>query len=110
MRRAFIQNNIIRNMVTRKYIMFTILTFIFVLFLTITLFNNVQAKSEAEYNKVYVSIEIKSGDTLSSYAERYAVSPSDYDEYIEELRYINNLKDDTLYAGCYLLIPVYDLK
>ena len=95
------------NHVSRKYVMLTIFTLFFLFIFSISLINIVKAKSVKEYDKVYVSIEIKQGDTLSSYAQKYAVSPSKYNDYIDEVRYINNLKDDTLYAGCYILIPLY---
>ena len=90
--------------------MLTIVSVLLLLFLTIGILNYVHAESAKEYNKVYVSIEIKQGDTLTSIAERYAVSSDHYEDYIEELCYINNLKNDTLYTGCYLLIPVYTEK
>ena len=97
-----------RSSVNNNNIMVIIFTFLILFVFTISLINNVQAKTNKEHDKIYVSIEIKQGDTLSSYAEKYAAASSDYDEYIEEIRYINNLKNDTLYAGCYLLIPIYN--
>lgn len=104
MKRSYLSRYLRNIIVTRKYIM---LTFAVLIILTVCLINNVQAKSSKEYSKVYLSIEIGQGDTLSSIAERYAISSEYYNDYIEELRYINNLKNDTIYAGCYLLIPIY---
>lgn len=55
--------------------------------------------------KCYKSVEIMDGDTLWKIADRYAdsryVSKSDY---IEEIKQINNLSDDTIHAGNYITI------
>ncbi len=68
----------------------------------------VNADESIEYEKSFVSIEIESGDTLTALAQEYAISEADYEDYIEEVKSINNLKDDVIHHGCYLLIPVYD--
>ena len=94
-------------LLNNKFIMLIIFALLLLFSLSILFFNNAHAETSSDYEKVYVSIEIKEGDTLSSYAEKYALSPSQYDEYIDELYYINNLKNDRLYSGSYLLIPVY---
>ena len=70
-------------------------------------FKAVYANESVEYEKSFISIEIKQGDSLTSIASDYALSPSEYDEYISEVKQINNLKEDTIHAGCYLMIPIY---
>ena len=67
----------------------------------------VNADEAIEYEKSFVSIKIESGDTLSSIAKEYAISEAEYQEYIDEVMSINNLSDDMIHNGCYLLIPVY---
>ena len=81
---------------------------IFLLFFSILFrFTAVYANESVEYEKSFISIEIKQGDSLTSIASEYALSPSEYDEYISEVKQINNLKEDTIHAGCYLMIPIY---
>lgn len=70
----------------------------------------VKADKKQIYAKSFTSIEVQTGDTLSSIASTYADSPAHYNDYIEEVISINNLKDDTIHAGCYLMVPVYELK
>lgn len=70
-------------------------------------FKAVYANESVEYEKSFISIEIKPGDSLTSIASDYAISPSEYDDYISEVKQINNLKEDTIHAGCYLMIPIY---
>lgn len=70
-------------------------------------FHAVYASESVEYEKSFISIEVQTGDTLTSIASAYAISTSQYNDYISEVKQINNLKDDTIHAGCYLMIPVY---
>lgn len=58
--------------------------------------------------KYYTGLEVKCGDTLWSIANRYAdeeyISVQDY---IEELKYINNMTSDKLVEGHYLTIAYF---
>ena len=91
-------------------LMLTIVSFLLLAILMINNISRVYAGSEAEYDKSYISIEIQEGDTLSSIAEQYAISPAKYKDYIDEVKYTNNLKSDMIHADCYLLVPVYNEK
>lgn len=54
------------------------------------------------------SVQIKNGDSLWSMAEEYYSEEfSSIYEYISEIKRMNGLSSDTLYAGNYLLIPFY---
>ncbi|MDE7436226.1 MAG: LysM peptidoglycan-binding domain-containing protein [Lachnospiraceae bacterium] len=58
--------------------------------------------------KYYTSIEVSSGDTLWTIAEKYADGrASDKASYIQEIREMNHLQDDTIHAGDYLTIAYY---
>jgi len=59
--------------------------------------------------KVYSSIQIHSGDTLTSIGSKYLCSEMDtLDHYIYEIKSINHISDETnLIAGNYLIIPSY---
>lgn len=88
------------------------LTMAIILILSISIIGSVavvKADESVQYNKSFISIEIESGDTLSSIAKEYAIMGTEYDDYIQEVRNINNLSSDTIHTGCYLMIPVYEV-
>lgn len=96
-----------RRNIYYNYIMLTALLILFLSICVIGGIHNVLADENISYDKSFVSIEISDGDTLSSIAEKYAISPADYSSYVEEVKSINNLKGDTIHTGCYLMVPVY---
>lgn len=56
----------------------------------------------------YTSIRIENGDSLWSIAGRYAPSTSmNTSEYVQELKRMNQLTDDTIHAGHYLTVVYY---
>ena len=64
--------------------------------------------SEFSRYKYYTSIQVEPGSSLWEIAREYASSEyEDLDEYIREVRQINHLDQDTIYAGSYLCIPYY---
>lgn len=97
----------IKRILYNNKIMLTICLIAVLSLTVITGMSLVRADRRVEYNKTFISIEIGSGDTLTSIAKEYAISESDYADYIDEVKQINNLKNDTIHAGCYLMIPVY---
>lgn len=95
--------------VTNNSIMLILLFLIVSILSLIIGFRMVHANESVEYEKAFVSIEIESGDTLTSIAQEYAPSSDAYTDYIAEVKNINNLQDDTIHAGCYLMVPVYSI-
>lgn len=98
-----------KQSVTNKIIM---LTSIFILVISISFLigrKPVHANQGIEYNKEFISIEIQNGDTLTSIAKTYSLQPNQIDAYIAEVKDINNLSNDNIHAGCYLLIPIYEI-
>lgn len=54
------------------------------------------------------SVQIEEGDSLWSLASEYYTEEfSSITNYIAEIKRMNGLSSDTLYAGCYILIPQY---
>lgn len=54
------------------------------------------------------SVQIEAGDSLWSLASEYYTEEfSSVSNYIIEIKRMNGLSDDTLYAGSYILIPQY---
>ena len=64
---------------------------------------------EINTNKYYKSICVSYGDTLNSFADEYmSIEFKTRDKFINEIKEINHLKDDTIYAGTYLIVPYYE--
>ncbi|MFP3155477.1 LysM peptidoglycan-binding domain-containing protein [Lachnospiraceae bacterium ZAX-1] len=58
--------------------------------------------------KYYTSIEIKRGDTLWSLAKTYISEEySSIQEYINEIKSLNNISEDMIHSGRFLTIPYY---
>lgn len=101
--------------VLNKKILFVSITVVAVL-LGIVLGNNVinashsSAYSEIQKEICYTSVAIKEGDTLWSIAQEYMCSEyDDVNDYIKDIKQINNLHSDTIHAGGYLMVPYYEI-
>lgn len=73
-------------------------------------YNSAFAKEEsaAECYKYYTSIEIESGDTLWSIACEYANEDfTTVQDYIDELKFMNNMTSDQIIEGHYLTVAYY---
>ena len=59
--------------------------------------------------KYFTSIQVETGDTLWSIAEEYAddIHYDSNSEYINEVKAMNNLGNDDIISGQYLIIPYY---
>lgn len=58
--------------------------------------------------KYYTSITVEKGDTLWSIASEYMTAEYPHiEDYIMEVRELNHLADNGIYAGEYLTIPYY---
>lgn len=70
--------------------------------------NSMEAKASVDGKYIYKSVLVESGDTLWSIASEHQ---DDYlgslDEYVEEIKDINNLGTGYIDAGEYIIIPVY---
>lgn len=74
-----------------------------------SVFVSIKAKgSDTTSCKYFTTIQIEEGDSLWSIAHTYCTSDySDYKEYISEVKSINNMDDDNVKKGSYLVIPYY---
>lgn len=67
-----------------------------------------RASEESASFKYYTSIEIHQGDTLWSIACDYMGTEYDsIQDYIDEVKELNQLGPDDIHAGQYLMIPYY---
>lgn len=71
-----------------------------------------KVQAQASHQKIFISVEIKQGDTLWAFAEQYA--HADYyqtkQEYIDEVCLLNNLRSTTIYSGRTIALPVIQNK
>ena len=93
-------------------------TFIFVAVI-ITIFSinsfmlkvNASSESETVKYKYYTSIRVDSGETLWSIAKKHSGEEfENLEVFIEEVKSINQLKNNKIYAGQELVIPYYSAE
>lgn len=72
--------------------------------------NRVNANDmEVQRTKYYTGIQVEEGDSLWSIAKEYISEEyDDIQEYIDEVKRVNQLKSDRIYVGKYLIIPYYE--
>lgn len=71
--------------------------------------SNAKGDPAKETYRYYKSITVSERDTLWSIAETY-MDEMHYDsiqDYINDVMYINNLKNDAIYADAHLIVPYY---
>lgn len=87
---------------------------IFIIFCGVLIGSGVMASGKSKASeedtvfKYYTSIEIEQGDTLWSIACEYMSSEYDsIQDYIDEVKELNQLGPDDIHVGQYLMIPYY---
>lgn len=86
--------------------LFVVALFIIVIFLVPE--RSAAAKNEPTGTYQILSVEIEAGDSLWSIATEYFTEDfGSVQSYISEIKRMNGLSSDTLYAGNYLLVPCY---
>ena len=71
--------------------------------------SNAKDLNEDTYCKLYTSITIYSGDTLSSLYLTYGEGYECLDDFISDVYFTNHMTDDSLIAGQSLIVPYYAL-
>ena len=100
---------------TRSSYQFTFVCVFGLLLLLLSVFLHIsteKVEAKADYEKVFVAVEIQPGDTLWAYAGQYA-HPDYYAsrrEYIQEVCNLNALEDGAIYAGKTIALPMIRLK
>lgn len=101
---------------TLKFIMLTLSILIASLIFLGCNFINTQASkgniSKPTNTKLYTSIVVEDGDTLWSVASQYYSDTHkeqqvDLTEYVNEIKKVNQLAEDSIHIGEYLTIPYY---
>lgn len=98
----------------KKQTLLVLLTFSFIIggiLIGSSVLNSSRTSAATEYQEelYYKAIEVKEGDTLWSIANTYMCEEFDSkQDYINEIKSINHLTDDTIHSGSYLTIPYYN--
>ncbi len=101
-----------RQQELKRNLMMGIITCILIVSLSIafgSILVHAQSGDAEQSYKYYTSIEVQHGETMWSIA-RNNLDPDHYIDiqtYIQEVVQINNLTDDQIVAGQYLIIPYY---
>lgn len=105
-----------RDVAKKKLMLLMLATILFVIIGGIAIGNNfssaqVNAEESCEQFKYYKSIVIEGGDTLWSIAKEYCTDYSvDTQDYIDEVKELNNLSSNEIHQGQHLLIAYYDTQ
>ena len=111
--RRILKNKIRRQREMKKNFLISIMTVCLIVTCSISLSgfrSNAKDDSTEVSYKYYKSIAVTSHDTLWSIAEEY-MDEAYYDsitDYIDEVKSMNSLTNDTIHYGEYLIIPYYD--
>ena len=99
----------------RNFFRSIVLVLLIILFSGILIGANIasaNAKDKVIYTEqnelCYKTIQIQEGDTLWDLADDYAeAGMSSKAEYMKQIKEINHIYDDNIYAGSYLVLPYY---
>lgn len=84
-----------------------VISFLFILGMQFVDVNANKAASTT-MRRQYINIEIEPGDTLSSIASEYmSAGYSNLNDYIDDIKKVNSMKESTIYSGQSLIIPTY---
>lgn len=99
----------LRRGISRRasYVIFTAIAVIFIVFTLYPNKSNAQSQDGASY-KYFHKIYVESGDTLWSIASENKSDKESTTDYIKEVKSINKLNSDDLYAGQMLVVPYYE--
>ena len=77
-------------------------------FLSHSVLISLASEEESSTVRYYKSVCIQSGDNLWTLADQYRQgSTMTVEEYVKELKQMNNLREDTIHAGQYLTVVYF---
>lgn len=84
------------------------LAILLIVIITCTLVSfNVSGSTKAK-DKLYTTVLVEDGDSLWTIAKNYYSDEYiDYNEYIEEVKSINGMKNSNIKIGSYIIVPYY---
>lgn len=105
-------NRIRRKRELKKHFLITIFTICMITILAITFGSSFSkakdSNTDKQSYKYFTSIMIETGDSLYSIASKnMSAEFKSVKNYINEIKHINSLEENTIHAGQYLIIPYY---
>lgn len=95
-----------RYFTVRALVLF--LALFFVMFALLFMFKAMAAETHKPKQKAAAPVQIEPGDTLWSIAENYYSEEfGTMQEFVLEIKRTNQLEDDRIHAGGYLIVPYY---
>ena len=103
-----------RTKQVKKQIIILVVTILAVITLAIlfgSFFSKAKSDTDMTEYKYYTTIQVTYGDTLTEIAQKYWDHNYDsIEKYIDEVKKMNHLKNDSIQAGQYLLVPYYSTE
>lgn len=65
-------------------------------------------KASSASDSYYKSVRISSGDTLWTIAQEYCPDTIDIHSYIDNIKSINDIKNNTIKTGEYIIVAIYN--
>ena len=90
-----------------RHLIFVLVGIIMVLIVLLFTSQNSVAQADEMVIETYRSEVIQPGETLWSLAEEYRLPDMPIEEYIKEVRRINQMSSIELVSGDYLILPIY---
>ena len=92
-----------------KTLLFIFVSLAVIIFISISsiLIVNAAEQNNQSSHKYYTSIVINSSDTLWDIAQEYNSGSCDIRTYINDIKKLNNMTSDTIYAGQSLIVYYY---
>jgi hypothetical protein len=100
----------VRNNLSLSVVVFSLVLVVVVILITSHAMIS-KAKEQYAVEKFYQSYEVQDGDNLWDIAaDYYNVECGTTSEYIDEIKSMNHLSDDTIHAGEHIVIPYYVIQ
>lgn len=95
------------NVIKQKNVLYKILFIMLVCVVILMVSIIAKASDKQQPTRYYTSVQITHNDTLWSLEEQYNNGVEDSDTYIKNIKKLNNMKEDTINYGSYILMYYY---
>lgn len=103
--------NILQFISSKKVLIATLIIVLAVLYILLTNKDTSDTNASNASEKYFTCITVEEGDSLWSIAEEYMTEEYEsHQEYISEVKQINNLTSSTIVTGTNLLVPYYEVR
>lgn len=98
-----------RNKEIQQHIIILVLSVLLIITMAILFFGTKShAEESVSRSKSYVSVQVCEGDSLADLADRYYTSEfKNLENLMSEIRHINNMVNDQVTPGLFVIVPCY---